>query len=160
ASAAERRLKLSQVDGFDAHAGKGVTGTTDGKSLALGNAKFLEVLNIDTSALASEAERLRQDGATAVFLAVSGKIVGVIAVADPIKATPPDGRKALAAEGIRVVMVTGDNRTPAQAVARRLGITELEADVLPDQKNSIVGKLHRQGRTVAMAGDGVNDAPA
>ena len=160
ASAAERKLELLQVDGFDAHTGKGVTGTVDGKKLALGNAKFLRELNIGTSVLASEAERLRGDGATAIFLAVDGKPAGTIAVADPIKATTPDALKALAADGIRVVMLTGDNRTTAQAVARRLGITEVEADVLPDQKNSIVEKLRREGRTVAMAGDGINDAPA
>ena len=159
ASAALRKLELLQVDGFDAHAGKGVTGTADGKKVALGNARFLGELDIDTSALASEAERLRDDGATAIFLAVNGKPAGIIAIADPIKATTPDALKALA-DSIRVVMLTGDNRTTAQAVARRLGITEVEADVLPDQKNSIVEKLRREGRTVAMAGDGVNDAPA
>ncbi|HXZ46052.1 MAG TPA: copper-translocating P-type ATPase, partial [Pseudolabrys sp.] len=160
ASAAGRKLDLLQVNGFDAHAGKGVTGTADGKRLALGNAKFLGELNIDTSALTPEAERLRGDGATAIFFAVNGKTAGIIAVADPIKATTPDALRALAADGIRVVMLTGDNRTTAQAVARRLGITEVEADILPDQKNSIVGKLRREGRAVAMAGDGVNDAPA
>jgi P-type Cu+ transporter len=160
ASAANRKFELLQVDGFDAHAGKGVTGMADGKKLALGNARFLDELNIDTSVLASEAERLRGDGATAIFLAVNGKPAGIIAVADPIKATTPDALSALAADGIRVVMLTGDNRTTALAVARRLGITDVEADVLPDQKNSIVGKLRREGRTVAMAGDGVNDAPA
>ena len=135
-------------------------GTIEDKRLALGNARFLGELNIDTSALSAEAERLRGDGATAIFLAVNGKPAGVIAIADPVKATTPDALRALAAEGIRVVMLTGDNRTTAQAVARRLGIAEVEAEVLPDQKSAIVEKLHREGRAVAMAGDGVNDAPA
>jgi Cu+-exporting ATPase len=148
------------VRDFDSPVGKGVIGTIEDKRLALGNARFLGELNIDTSALSAEAERLRGDGATAIFLAVNGKPAGVIAVADPVKATTPDALRALAAEGIRVVMLTGDNRTTAQAVARRLGIAEVEAEVLPDQKSAIVEKLHREGRAVAMAGDGVNDAPA
>ncbi|HEY6026274.1 MAG TPA: heavy metal translocating P-type ATPase, partial [Pseudolabrys sp.] len=160
AAAAERKLELSTVSGFDSPAGKGVIGIIEGKRLALGNAKFLGELGIDTSALSAEAERLRGDGATAIFLAVNGKPAGIIAIADPVKATTPDALKALAAEGIRVVMLTGDNRTTAQAVARRLGIAEVEAEVLPDQKNAVVEKLRREGRAVAMAGDGVNDAPA
>jgi Cu+-exporting ATPase len=117
-------------------------------------------MHIDTSALSPEADRLRGEGATAVFLAVDGKVAGVIAVADPIKKTTSDALRVLAAGGIRVVMLTGDNRTTAQAVARRLGIAEVEAEVLPDQKNAIVEKLRHEGRAVAMAGDGVNDAPA
>ena len=160
AAAAERNLELSPVRDFDSPVGKGVIGTIEDKRLALGNARFLGELNIDTSALSAEAERLRGDGATAIFLAVNGKPAGVIAIADPVKATTPDALRALAAEGIRVVMLTGDNRTTAQAVARRLGIAEVEAEVLPDQKSAIVEKLHREGRAVAMAGDGVNDAPA
>ncbi len=160
AAAAERNLELSPAREFDAPAGKGVVGIVESKRLALGNARFLGEINIDTSALAAEAERLRGDGATAIFLAVDGKVAGVIAVADPIKETTPDALKALAADGIRVVMLTGDNRTTAQAVARRLGIAEVEAEVLPDQKNAVIEKLRREGRTVAMAGDGVNDAPA
>src|SRR5207302_4444983 len=107
-----------------------------------------------------EAERLRQDGATALFVAIDGKAAAVIAIADPIKATTPDALRPLAQEGMRVVMLTGDNRTTAQAVARRLGITQIEAEVLPDQKSAVVERLRRQGRVVAMAGDGVNDAPA
>ena len=108
----------------------------------------------------SEAGRLWQDGATAIFLAVDGKVAAVLAIADPVKATTPDALLALAAEKIRVVMLTGDNRTTAQAVARRLGIAEVEAEVLPDQKSAVVEKLRREGCIVAMAGDGVNDAPA
>jgi Cu+-exporting ATPase len=128
--------------------------------LALGNAAFLKELGIDTAPLARDAERLRADGATAIVLAVNGKPAGIIAIADPVKATTPDALKALAADGIRVVMLTGDNRTTALAVAKRLGIAEVEAEVLPDQKSAVVEKLAREGRVVAMAGDGVNDAPA
>jgi Cu+-exporting ATPase len=160
AAAADRKLELAPVRGFDSPAGKGVIGMVEGQRLALGNAKFLAELNIDTAALTNEAERLRQDGATAIFLAVNGKPAGVIAIADPVKATTPEALKALSALGIRVVMLTGDNRTTAQAVAKRLGIIEVEAEVLPDQKSAVVEKLRREGRVVAMAGDGVNDAPA
>ena len=160
AAAAERKLELATASDFDSPAGKGVTGTVEGKKIALGNARFLSELNIDTSAVREEAERLRSDGATAVFLAADGKTAGVIAVADPIKQTTPEALRALAADGIRVVMLTGDNRTTAQAAARRLGIAEVEAEVLPGQKSAVVEKLRREGRVVAMAGDGVNDAPA
>jgi Cu+-exporting ATPase len=160
AAAAERKIELAPVRGFDAPAGKGVIGMVEGKRLALGNAKFLAELNIDIAALADEAERLRGDGATAIFLAVNGKLTGVIAIADPVKPTTPTALAALSAAGIRVVMLTGDNRTTAQAVAKRLGITEVEAEVLPDQKSKVIEKLSREGRVVAMAGDGVNDAPA
>ncbi len=160
AAAQERKLDLSPVEGFDAPAGKGVIGTVDKQRLALGTAKFLGELKIDTAALAAEAERLRADGATAVLLAVDGKPAGVIAIADPVKETTPAALKALAADGIRVVMLTGDNRTTAQAVAKRLGIADVEAEVLPDQKSKVIEKLRKEGRVVAMAGDGVNDAPA
>jgi Cu+-exporting ATPase len=160
AEAQERKLDLSQVRGFDAPAGKGVIGMVDKQRLALGTAAFLKELNIDPAPLAAHAERLRADGATAVLLAVDGKPAGVIAIADPVKATTPDALKALAAEGIRVVMLTGDNRVTAQAVARRLGIAQVEAEVLPEQKSQVIEKLTREGRVVAMAGDGVNDAPA
>ena len=159
-AAAERKLVPSPVSGFDAPAGKGVIGIVDGKRLALGNARFLDELNIDASGLAGEAERLRNEGATAVFLAVDGKTAAVIAVADPIKATTLEALKALGADKIRVVMLTGDNRTTAEAVARKLGIAEVEAEVLPEQKSAVVERLRREGRVVAMAGDGVNDAPA
>ena len=159
-AAAERAIELTPVRGFDAPAGKGVIGMVEGKRLAIGNAKFLAELNIDTTPLAAKAEEMRSEGATAIFLAVNGKPAGVIAIADPVKATTPDALKALAAEGIRVVMLTGDNRTTALAVAKRLGISEVEAEVLPDQKSAVIEKLTREGRVVAMAGDGVNDAPA
>jgi P-type Cu+ transporter len=160
AAAQERKLELAPVRGFDAPAGKGVIGMVERQRLALGTAKFLQELAVDTAALDGDAERLRGDGATAVFLAVNGKPAGVIAIADPVKATTQDALKSLAADGIRVVMLTGDNRTTALAVARHLGISEVEAEVLPDQKSKVVEKLRGEGRVVAMAGDGVNDAPA
>ncbi len=160
AAAAERKLDLAPVRGFDAPAGKGAIGMVERQRAAIGNAGFLAELNIDTTPLAAEAERLRADGATAVFLAVNGQTAGVIAVADPVKPTTPDALAALRAAGLRIVMLTGDNRTTANAVAQRLGITEVEAEVLPEQKSRVVEKLAREGRVVAMAGDGVNDAPA
>jgi P-type Cu+ transporter len=159
-AAQERGLKMSAVTGFDSPTGKGVVGTLDGRRLALGNAKFLRELAIPTNALEQDAERLRHEGATAIFLGVDGKVAAVIGIADPVKRTTPEALNALANEGIRVVMLTGDNKTTAHAVARRLGITEVEAEVLPDQKSAVVQRLQREGRSVAMAGDGVNDAPA
>jgi Cu+-exporting ATPase len=160
AAAAERKIALPDVQGFDSPTGKGVTGMVERRKVTLGNAKYLGELNIATAPLESEAERLRRDGATAIFLAIDNKLAGVIAIADPIKTSTQDALKALIADGIRIVMLTGDNRTTADAVARRLGITEVEAEVLPDQKSAIVEKLRKEGRVVAMAGDGVNDAPA
>jgi Cu+-exporting ATPase len=160
AAAAERKIELAPVRGFDAPAGKGVIGMVERRRLALGNAPFLAELNIDVAPLAGEAERMREDGATVVFLAVNGKPAGVIAIADPVKASTRDALAALKADGIRVVMLTGDNRTTASAVAKRLGIDEVEAEVLPDQKSAVIERLTREGRVVAMAGDGVNDAPA
>jgi P-type Cu+ transporter len=160
AAAQERGLGLSDVADFDSPTGKGVVGAVEGRRLALGNAKFLRELGIETGELEQEAERLRHEGATAIFLAVDGKVAAVIAIADPVKPTTPEALKALSQEGIRVVMLTGDNKTTAAAVARRLGITEVEAEVLPDQKSAVVARLQKEGRSVAMAGDGVNDAPA
>jgi P-type Cu+ transporter len=160
AAAQERKLELSPVRGFEAPAGKGVIGMVEQQRLALGTAAFLKELAIDTTSLATEAERLRADGATAVFLAVNGQAAGVIAIADPVKASTAEALKALSTDGIRVVMLTGDNRTTALAVAKRLGIADIEAEVLPDQKSKVIEKLRRAGRVVAMAGDGVNDAPA
>jgi Cu+-exporting ATPase len=160
AAAKARNLTLAKVMGFDAPTGKGAIGMVERKRIAIGNAKFLNELSIATDASADAAETLRQDGATAIFVAVNGKIAGVIAIADQVKATTPAALAALKQAGIRVVMLTGDNRTTAQAIARRLGIEEVEAEVLPDQKADIVAKLKAAGRVVAMAGDGVNDAPA
>ena len=160
AAAKERGLAPSQVSEFDSPTGKGAVGIVDGRRVRLGNAKFLHELGIDTADLDGEAERLRADGATAIFLAIDRKIAAVIAVADPIKPTTPKALELLAQDGVSVVMLTGDNRTTAQAVARHLGIENVEAEVLPDQKSAVVEKLRQQGRVVAMAGDGVNDAPA
>ena len=160
AAAQERALNLAEVSDFDSPTGKGVVGVVQGKRVSLGNAKFLKELGIDPGALAHEAERFRQDGATAIFLGIDGKVGCVIAIADPVKATTPEALQSLARDAVSVVMLTGDNRTTAQAVARRLGIKQVESEVLPDQKSAVVEKLRKQGHGVAMAGDGVNDAPA
>ncbi|RZN09377.1 copper-translocating P-type ATPase [Bradyrhizobium genosp. SA-3] len=159
-AAKEKQLTLSQVEHFDSPTGKGATGKVDGKTVVLGNARYLTSIGIDTKVLDAEAERLRGDGATVINMALDGRLAGLFAIADPVKASTPEALKALAAEGIKVIMLTGDNRTTAQAVARRLGIAEVEAEVLPDQKSAVVTKLQKAGRSVAMAGDGVNDAPA
>ena len=159
-AAAERGLALGKVEGFDAPAGKGVVGKVAGRKLALGSASFLRESGVSVAALETEAERLRQDGATAIYVAIDGKASGIIAIADPVKPSTPGALAALAADGIRIVMLTGDNRTTARAVARRLAIGEIETEVLPDRKSAVVKRLRQQGRVVAMAGDGVNDAPA
>jgi P-type Cu+ transporter len=148
------------VQEFDSPTGKGATGKVDGKAIVLGNANFLQSLGIETSPLNEQGERLRGDGATVINIAIDGNLAGLFAIADPVKPSTPDALKALAAEGIKVIMLTGDNRTTANAVARSLGITGIEAEVLPDQKSAVVAKLQKAGRIVAMAGDGVNDAPA
>jgi Cu+-exporting ATPase len=159
-SARERNLDLGKVEEFDSPTGKGATGKVDGKAVVLGNATFLQSLGIDAQSLNDQGERLRGDGATVINMAVDGRLAGLFAIADPVKASTPDALKALAAEGIKVIMLTGDNRTTANAVAKRLGIADVEAEVLPDQKSAVVAKLQKAGRIVAMAGDGVNDAPA
>ncbi|WP_334164138.1 heavy metal translocating P-type ATPase [Phenylobacterium sp.] len=159
-AALDRGLALAEASGFDSPVGKGVLGQVEGRSLVLGSGKFQAEQGVDTSALDAEAEALRADGATAIFMAVDGKAAAVFAIADPVKSTTPEAVRALKAEGVRLVMMTGDNRTTALAVARRLGIDEVEAEVLPQDKAAVVEKLRAQGRKVAMAGDGVNDAPA
>jgi Cu+-exporting ATPase len=159
-AAKEKGLTLAAVDAFDSPTGKGATGKVEGKTVQLGNAAYLKSLGVETAALEAEAERLRNDGATVINIAVDGRLAGIMAIADPVKPSTPEALQALAAEGIRVIMLTGDNRTTAKAVAKRLGIAEVEAEVLPDQKSAVVTKLQQQGRVVAMAGDGVNDAPA
>ena len=160
ASAKERGIALQDVTDFASVTGKGVTGAVSGRRVAVGNVKLLFGLGVGTAELESRAETLRRDGATAMFVAVEDRPAGVIAVADPIKATTPAALDTLRREGIRIVMLTGDNRTTAQAVAAKLGIADVEAEVLPDQKNAVVRRLRDMGRVVAMAGDGVNDAPA
>ncbi len=160
AAAKDRNLALTPVQDFDSPTGKGAIGTVDGKRIAIGQDKFLAELSVETASLQPDAGRLRADGATVVFVAVDGKLAGLLAIADPIKTETRAALEALRADNIRVVMLTGDNRTTAQAVAARLGIAEVEAEVLPDGKAAVVEKLRRAGRVVAMAGDGVNDAPA
>ncbi|WP_288757126.1 heavy metal translocating P-type ATPase [uncultured Brevundimonas sp.] len=159
-AAKDRDIPLTEAADFDSPVGRGVRGTIEGHQVALGNTRFLGELSIDVSALEPKAEALRHDGATAIFVAIDGKAAGVIGIADSIKATTPAAILALKAAGLRLVMMTGDNRTTAEAVARRLGIDEVQAEVLPQDKASVVQQLRSQGRIVAMAGDGVNDAPA
>ena len=160
ASAQERSLALQDVADFKSITGKGVSGTIGARQVAVGNATLLKDMGVASADLEARADALRREGGTAMFVAVDGKPAGIIAVADPIKATTPAALESLRADGIRIVMLTGDNRTTAHAVAAKLGITEIEAEVLPEQKNKIVRRLKTEGRIVAMAGDGVNDAPA
>jgi P-type Cu+ transporter len=160
AAAAERTLPLAEPTDFRAIAGKGITGSISGKRIVLGNAAFLDELKISAAELTEQAEPLRREGATTVFLAIEGRAVGLIAVADPVRATAAEAIRALHAEGLRIVMLTGDSRATAEAVARQLGIDEIQAEVLPQQKGEVVKLLQAQGRLVAMAGDGINDAVA
>jgi len=159
-AAHERKLALDRVDGFDSPTGKGALGTVGGRRIVLGNAAFLAAQGIATDALAGDAERRRGDGATVIFMGLEGRLAALFAIADPIKASTAGALKALTDDGLRVIMLTGDNATTAKAIAGRLGIAEVEAEVLPDQKSAVVERLRKQGRVVAMAGDGVNDAPA
>ena len=159
-AAKERKIELVKVMGFDAPSGKGAIGMVERKRMAIGNAKFMGELNIAVDSLAAQSDALRADGATTVFVAINGKLAGVIGIADTVKSTTPQALAALRDAGIHIVMLTGDNRITANAIAKQLGITEVEADVLPHKKADVVAKLKAQGRIVAMAGDGVNDAPA
>ncbi|MGH9779805.1 MAG: heavy metal translocating P-type ATPase, partial [Candidatus Acidiferrales bacterium] len=153
-------LNLARVEEFRSLSGKGVVGTIEGRKVALGNRKLFAELRVDLGSLPEQAEALRRDGQTAVFVAIDAKAAGVLGVADPIKPSTPEAIKLLHADGVRIVMVTGDSKTTAEAAARRLGIDEVIAEVLPEQKSEIVKRLQAEGRVVAMAGDGVNDAPA
>ena len=155
-----REIVLVEAQDFAAETGKGVRGTVDGRAVALGNAALIEDMNLDGSQLSEDAEKLRHDGATAMFIVVDDVVAGLIAVTDPIKASTAEALRALRQDGIRIVMLTGDNSTTAQAVAQQLRIDEVEADVLPQDKGRIVKQMRAEGRIVAMAGDGVNDAPA
>ncbi|MGJ0511748.1 copper-transporting P-type ATPase [Methylocystis sp.] len=159
-AAGERGLALKGATDFDSPVGKGVIGRVDGNAVAIGNRRYLVELGVDAAPLDSEAERLREDGATAIFVAINGKLSGVIGIADPIKATTEAALQSLREDGVAVVMLTGDNWTTARAVAKRLGIGEIEAEILPEDKSKVVTRLREAGRIVAMAGDGVNDAPA
>jgi P-type Cu+ transporter len=160
ASARQRGVAIADVLEFGSVTGKGVTGVIGGHRVAVGNTNLLKDIGVAAATLETRADELRRDGATAMFVAVDDRPAGVIAVADPIKATTPAALDSLRANGIRIVMLTGDNRTTAEAIAAKLGIREVEAEILPEQKHAVVRDLRRKGRTVAMAGDGVNDAPA
>jgi len=151
---------FAKVVGFESFAGKGLAGMVDGRKVVLGNLPMMEAAHIDVGAFGEAADELRRDGATAIFAALDGEASGVIAIADPVKATTPDAVRLLKEMGVRVVMLTGDNRATAEAVGRKLGVAEIEAEVLPQDKGKTVERLRKEGRVVAMAGDGVNDAPA
>jgi heavy metal translocating P-type ATPase len=159
-AAQDAGLTLPQVSDFDSPTGKGVIGTTENRRVVLGSATYLASEGLDTRPLTAEADRLRVEGATAILIGIDHHAAGIFAIADPVKDTTPEALEALRREGIEVVMLTGDNRVTAQAVGRRLGIDRVEADVLPDRKSDIVEQLRAEGKVVAMAGDGVNDAPA
>ncbi|MEW6109807.1 MAG: heavy metal translocating P-type ATPase [Nitrospirota bacterium] len=158
--AEERGLSLIDVEGFESVTGKGVRGNIEGHKIALGNRKLLEDIGIDPGELSQKAEAMRMEGQTVMFIAIDGKTAGLLCVADPIKETTPEAINALHKENIRIVMLTGDNRTTAEAVSKKLALDDVVAEVLPDQKADIVKKLQSEGRIVAMAGDGINDAPA
>jgi Cu+-exporting ATPase len=160
AVAKEKGLKLSKVEDFDSVTGKGINGNIDGQSVAIGNRRLFEDLGIEVGDLSDLANTLRSAAETVIFIAINGKIAGLMGIADPIKETTPDAIKILQKENIRVVMLTGDNRTTAEAVAKKLNIDDVVADVLPDKKNEVVKDFQKKGNMVAMAGDGINDAPA
>jgi Cu+-exporting ATPase len=156
----ERGVDIPASSDFESHTGRGVTGTVDGGRVALGNLALMQEQHIDVAALSAHADSLRSEGATVVFVAIDGRAAGLVVVADPIKPSTPEAIEMLHREGLRIVMLTGDNKTTAEAVARKLGLDDVRADVLPAQKREIVQQLQREGRRVAMAGDGINDAPA
>lgn len=160
AGAEERRIELLTAESFQSITGKGVTGRVDGHTVSLGNQKLMEELRVDTVELSEKAEALRTDGQTVMFVTVDGKAAGLVGVADPIKSTTPEAIRQLHEEGMRIIMLTGDSRTTADAVARKLNIDQAIAEVLPDQKADAVKRFQQEGRIVAMAGDGMNDAPA
>jgi Cu+-exporting ATPase len=160
AGAQQRNLRLSEAEDFQSITGKGVFAKVDRRQVALGNSKLLAQLGIEAGNSTERAEALRKEGATVMIVGVDGRLAGLLGVADPIKESTAQAIRTLHEDGIRIVMLTGDNRTTAEAVARRLGIDEVEADVLPDHKGEVVKRLQAEGRIVAMAGDGINDAPA
>ena len=160
AGAAERKVELAATENFESLTGRGIAGTVDGHAVALGNRMLLEERQVALGSLVEQAERLRADGQTAMFVSVDGQPAGLLGVADPVKDSTVEAIRLLTEDGVRLIMVTGDSRTTALAVARKLGLDQVEAEVLPDQKNQVVKRLQSEGRIVAMAGDGVNDAPA
>ncbi len=159
-SAKELKIQLKEVEDFESHSGKGVTGILDGHKVGLGNSNLLQFLNIEPGSHSDKAEELRLNSETVIFVSVDQILAGIIGVSDPIKATTPQSIKDLEKEGIRIVMLTGDSKTTAEVVAKKLGINEVEAEVLPQDKNDVVKKLQKNYHVVAMAGDGINDAPA
>ncbi len=160
AGATDRGVSLGDLKNFDSHTGKGVSGQVAGKTVLLGNLKLLDDFSVDPGILAGQAEEMRGEGQTVMFVAVAGQIAGLLAVSDPIKETTPEAIRQLHSEGIRIVMLTGDNRATAEAVGNKLDIDEVVAEVLPDEKAAAVRKFQDEGHMVAMAGDGINDAPA
>jgi Cu+-exporting ATPase len=158
--ATDRGVSLTEAESFESLTGKGVTGTIGGRSVALGNVKLMDDIGVDVGALAQRAESMRTDGQTVMFVAVDGSPAGLVGVADPIKETTPQAIEHLHKEGVRITMLTGDSRTTAEAVAKKLDIDDVVAEVLPDEKVEVVKRLQSEGRVVAMAGDGINDAPA
>jgi Cu+-exporting ATPase len=159
-AAKANNIALASVTDFQSKTGFGVSGKVEGRTIFAGREKFLNERGIDTAQLARHANDLRAKGQTLVFVAINGRAAGVVGIADPIKATTQKALNDLRAAGLQIVMLTGDNRNTAEAVARQLGITEFEAEILPDKKSQVVKKLQNKGRVVAMAGDGINDAPA
>ena len=153
-------MQLAKDQGFQSYTGKGIFGVVEGKRVALGNLKLFDDMKIDATTLRNRAEQLRAEGQTVIFVAIEKQLAGLIGVADPVKASTTEAIQQLHADGIRIVMLTGDSKATADAVARKLGIDEVHAEVLPNQKGEIVKQLQSAGRIVAMAGDGVNDAPA
>jgi Cu+-exporting ATPase len=160
AGAIERGAELAPVQDFESHTGRGVTGRVDGRRVALGNRRLLEELGLDPGGLDTQADAMREDAQTAMFVCVDERVDGVLGVADPVKASTPEAIQRLHTEHLRIVMLTGDNRKTADSVAAKLGLDEVRAEVLPDQKVEVVKRLQDEGRIVAMAGDGINDAPA
>ena len=160
AGARERNIELLEPENFNSHTGRGVSGRVDGKQILLGNAKLLEAFEVDAASLEEDAKRLRAEGRTAMFVGVDGKAAGLVSMSDPIKESTPEAIDRLHAEDVNVIMLTGDNRTTAKAVADKLGIDDFVAEVLPENKAEKVRNLQNEGRIVAMAGDGINDAPA
>jgi len=159
-AAKERGLVLAPVQGFQSRTGRGVSGQVNSRPVLVGNSQWLQENGVPVSALAQKAEELRSKGQTVIFVAVDGKSAGLIGIADPIKPSALQAVRDLKAEGLRLVMLTGDSRATAQAVAKNLGIEEYEAEVSPEKKAEVVRRLQKEGRSVAMAGDGINDAPA
>jgi Cu+-exporting ATPase len=159
-AARERGIEVPAADGFESQTGQGVAGRVGGRAVVLGNVMLMQTRGVATSAIDARAEEMRRDGATVMYVAIDGRAAGLLVVVDPVKPSTPEAIELLHREGLRIVMLTGDNRTTAEAVARRLGIDDVRADVLPDQKRDVIQQLQREGHRVAMAGDGINDAPA